>query len=50
VDKLSGSPRLREMIDAGAGVDDVVGAWADELAEFRARRQPYLHYQGPAGG
>lgn len=50
VDKLSGSPRLREMINAGAGVDDVVGAWADELAEFRARRQQYLYYQGPASG
>lgn len=50
VDKLSGSSRLREMIDAGAGVDDVVGAWSEELAEFRARREPYLHYQGPASG
>jgi uncharacterized protein YbbC (DUF1343 family) len=44
VDKLSGSPRLREMIDAGADVDEVVGAWADELAAFDRRRQPYLLY------
>ncbi|MQA25066.1 MAG: DUF1343 domain-containing protein [Micromonosporaceae bacterium] len=44
VDKLSGSPRLRTMIDGGATVDDVVGAWADELAAFKAQRQPYLHY------
>jgi len=44
VDKLSGSTRLREMIDAGADVDDVVGAWTDELAAFDRRRQPYLLY------
>ncbi|MGH3711961.1 MAG: exo-beta-N-acetylmuramidase NamZ family protein [Micromonosporaceae bacterium] len=44
IDKLSGSPRLRTMIDAGATVDDVVSAWSGELAAFKARRQPYLHY------
>ncbi|MFE9690085.1 exo-beta-N-acetylmuramidase NamZ domain-containing protein [Micromonospora sp. NPDC005806] len=44
VDKLTGSPRLRTMIDAGAEVDDVVGAWADELAAFERRRRPYLLY------
>jgi uncharacterized protein YbbC (DUF1343 family) len=44
VDKLTGSPRLRLMIDAGSDVDDVVGAWADELADFDRRRQPYLLY------
>lgn len=44
IDKLSGSPRLRTMIDAGATVDEVVGAWRDELAAFVARRRPYLLY------
>lgn len=44
IDKLTGSPRLRTQIDAGADVDDVVGAWTDELAEFDRRRQPYLLY------
>ncbi|MEU2614828.1 DUF1343 domain-containing protein [Micromonospora sp. NPDC007271] len=44
VDKLTGSPRLRTMIDAGAEVDDVVGAWADELSGFEQRRRPYLLY------
>ena len=44
IDKLTGSPRLREMIDAGADVDDVVGAWAEELAGFNRRRRPYLLY------
>ncbi|MER5335675.1 DUF1343 domain-containing protein [Micromonospora sp. NPDC002717] len=44
VDKLTGSPRLRTMIDAGADVADVVGAWADELAQFDRRRAPHLLY------
>jgi uncharacterized protein YbbC (DUF1343 family) len=44
IDKLTGSPRLREMINAGADVDEVVGAWTDELAAFDRRRQPYLLY------
>jgi uncharacterized protein YbbC (DUF1343 family) len=45
VDKLSGSPRLRTMIDAGAPAAEVVGAWRDELAAFERRRRPYLMYQ-----
>ncbi|GAB3869236.1 DUF1343 domain-containing protein [Kibdelosporangium lantanae] len=45
VDKLSGSARLRTMIDAGAGASDVVGAWQDELSAFRRQRQQYLIYR-----
>jgi uncharacterized protein YbbC (DUF1343 family) len=45
IDKLSGSDRLRTMIDAGAGVAEVTGAWRDELAEFRRRRQRHLIYR-----
>lgn len=48
VDKLTGSTRLREQVDAGASADEVVGAWREELAAFDARRQPYLVYPGPA--
>lgn len=48
IDKLSGSSRLREMIDAGATTAEVEGAWAGELAEFDARRQPYLLYKRKA--
>ncbi|MEV4416696.1 DUF1343 domain-containing protein [Catellatospora sp. NPDC049609] len=44
VDKLTGSSRLRTMIDAGADVDDVVGAWSPELAAFERQRRPYLLY------
>ncbi|MEU9510861.1 DUF1343 domain-containing protein [Micromonospora sp. NPDC048170] len=45
IDKLTGSPRLRTMIDAGADVDDVVAAWSGELAEFNDRRKPHLLYR-----
>jgi uncharacterized protein YbbC (DUF1343 family) len=45
IDKLTGSDRLRRMVDAGAGVDEVVGAWRDELAAFRRQREPYLLYR-----
>jgi uncharacterized protein YbbC (DUF1343 family) len=48
IDKLTGSQRLRTQISAGASADEVVGAWRDELADFDARRQPYLLYPGPA--
>ncbi|SEL54230.1 Uncharacterized conserved protein YbbC, DUF1343 family [Stigmatella aurantiaca] len=44
IDKLSGSERLRTMIDAGASPDDIIGAWQEELAAFDAQRRPYLLY------
>lgn len=44
IDKLSGSARLRTMIDAGADVDDIVGSWQAELAAFEAKRRQYLLY------
>jgi uncharacterized protein YbbC (DUF1343 family) len=45
IDKLSGSDRLRKMIDAGAGIDDVIGSWQAELGSFTKRRQQYLIYR-----
>jgi uncharacterized protein YbbC (DUF1343 family) len=45
IDKLSGSARLRQMVDAGAGVDEVVGSWQQELADFRRQRERYLIYR-----
>ncbi|MEV8608606.1 DUF1343 domain-containing protein [Amycolatopsis sp. NPDC051373] len=45
IDLLSGSDRLRTMIDAGAGVDEVTGAWRAELAAFDRKRRPYLIYR-----
>jgi uncharacterized protein YbbC (DUF1343 family) len=44
VDKLAGSDRFRTMIDAGAPLSDVTGAWSDELAAFIRKRRPYLLY------
>jgi uncharacterized protein YbbC (DUF1343 family) len=44
IDKLTGSTRVRTMIDAGAGTDEVVGAWQEELAAFRRIRKEYLLY------
>lgn len=45
IDKLSGSARLRHMVDAGAPTEEIVGAWQPELADFRRRREPYLLYR-----
>ncbi|WP_370933522.1 exo-beta-N-acetylmuramidase NamZ domain-containing protein [Amycolatopsis sp. cg13] len=45
IDKLSGSARLRTMVDAGAGVDEITGAWRAELADFARRRRPHLIYR-----
>lgn len=45
IDKLTGSTQVRTMIDAGANTDEVVGAWQDELADFRAKRAQHLLYR-----
>ncbi|MEU0692180.1 exo-beta-N-acetylmuramidase NamZ family protein [Streptomyces uncialis] len=45
VDHLTGSTRVRTMIDAGAGTDEVVAGWRHELSAFRAVRGRYLAYR-----
>ncbi|WP_217238868.1 exo-beta-N-acetylmuramidase NamZ domain-containing protein [Streptomyces sp. AC555_RSS877] len=45
IDKLTGSTRVRTMIDAGAGADEVVAGWEEELAAFRRVRREYLVYR-----
>ncbi|MFJ9041299.1 exo-beta-N-acetylmuramidase NamZ domain-containing protein [Streptomyces sp. NPDC102406] len=45
IDKLTGSTRVRTMIDAGASTDEVVAAWQGELATFRDVRKRYLTYK-----
>ncbi|MFE5216955.1 MULTISPECIES: exo-beta-N-acetylmuramidase NamZ family protein [unclassified Streptomyces] len=45
IDRLTGSTRVRTMIDAGAGTDEVTGAWQEELAAFRRIRKEYLLYK-----
>ncbi|MFJ3233225.1 exo-beta-N-acetylmuramidase NamZ domain-containing protein [Streptomyces sp. NPDC086787] len=44
IDKLAGTDRVRTMIDAGGGVDEVAAAWQEELAAFRRVRGEYLLY------
>ncbi|WP_433548386.1 exo-beta-N-acetylmuramidase NamZ family protein [Streptomyces sp. CA-294286] len=45
IDKLTGNDRVRTMIDAGAGTDEVVGAWQSDLATFRRVRREHLLYR-----
>ncbi|NEE14902.1 DUF1343 domain-containing protein [Streptomyces sp. SID7499] len=45
IDKLTGSTRVRTMIDAGADTDQVVAGWQEELAAFRRTRRTYLLYR-----
>ncbi len=45
IDKLTGSARVRTMIDAGADTDEVVAGWQEELGAFRRMRRKYLVYR-----
>ncbi|KOG43375.1 exo-beta-N-acetylmuramidase NamZ family protein [Streptomyces resistomycificus] len=45
IDKLTGSTLVRTMIDAGAGPDEVVEGWQEELAAFQRTRRRYLVYR-----
>ncbi|MEH0531319.1 DUF1343 domain-containing protein [Streptomyces stelliscabiei] len=45
IDKLTGSARVRTMIDAGADTGEVVAGWREELAAFRRVRKEYLLYR-----
>lgn len=44
IDRLAGSDRVRTLVDAGAGVEEIAGDWAAGLARFAAMRQEYLLY------
>lgn len=44
IDKLSGSARLRTMVDSGARPDGIAAAWREEVREFERARRPYLLY------
>ncbi|MFD5258231.1 exo-beta-N-acetylmuramidase NamZ domain-containing protein [Streptomyces bobili] len=45
IDKLTGSTWVRTAIDEGAGADEVVAGWQEELAAFRRVRREYLLYR-----
>lgn len=44
IDKLSGSSRLREMVDAGEDTDAITAAWKGEVRDFTRQRRQYLIY------
>ncbi|MFF7615959.1 exo-beta-N-acetylmuramidase NamZ family protein [Streptomyces lavendulae] len=44
IDRLTGSDRVRTLVDAGAGVEEIAGDWAAGLARFAAVREEYLLY------
>ncbi|WP_330477381.1 DUF1343 domain-containing protein [Streptomyces platensis] len=44
IDRLTGSATVRTMIDAGAGSDEIVAAWQQDLKRFRTVRRRYLRY------
>jgi uncharacterized protein YbbC (DUF1343 family) len=50
IDKLTGSSRLRTMVDQGASAAAVISAWQPELAAFAAKREKYLLYKQVRGG
>lgn len=45
IDRLTGDARVRTMIDAGAGADEVMAAWQEDLTAFRRVRKEYLLYR-----
>ncbi|GGR67073.1 exo-beta-N-acetylmuramidase NamZ family protein [Streptomyces roseolus] len=45
IDKLTGSTRVRTLVDAGAGTDEIVAAWSEDLTAFRAVRREHLLYR-----
>ncbi|UCF18402.1 MAG: DUF1343 domain-containing protein [Gemmatimonadota bacterium] len=47
-DRLAGTSSLREAIDAGLDLSQIVSAWGAQLAEFKQLRSRYLLY--PGGG
>ncbi|MEV8535059.1 DUF1343 domain-containing protein [Streptomyces sp. NPDC051211] len=44
IDRLTGSDRVRRLVDAGAGVEEIAADWAAGLARFSAVRETYLLY------
>lgn len=45
IDKLTGSTRVRTLVDAGATTDEIVAAWSEDLTAFRAVRKEHLLYR-----
>ncbi len=50
IDLLTGSSTFRTAFDAGAAAADLAAGWAEDLAAFEKRREPYLRYPRAAVG
>ena len=44
IDRYAGTPRLRQLLDAGTPPDDVADAFVAEAAAFERARAPFLLY------
>lgn len=44
-DGLAGGPELREQIQAGTSLSEIIAPWPGERAAFEARTEPYLLYR-----
>jgi uncharacterized protein YbbC (DUF1343 family) len=44
LDRLTATPRLRSMLEAGRTPDEIAAGWADEVAQFTRRSAPYRLY------
>lgn len=44
LDRLTATPRLKRMLQAGRTPREIAAAWSEEVAAFQTRRAPYLLY------
>ena len=44
-DKVMGTSRVRETLESGRTIKDIVAAWAPDLLKFEELRKPYLLYK-----
>jgi hypothetical protein len=44
LDRLTATPRLKQMILDGRRLDEIVASWRAEVEAFERRRAPYLLY------
>ena len=45
IDKLSGSDKLRIMIENGNTAQEIKASWKDDIEFFKKQREPYLIYE-----
>ena len=45
IDLLSGSDKLRKMIEAGKSASEIKASWQSDIQAFKIKRKPYLLYE-----